>query len=197
MFKLNPYDKVNLKYAWFALIILSILNLINYADRSIFNALMDPIKAQFALSDLQLGWLASSFLLVYAIATYPFARLADKGSRKLVLIIGVMVWSVATFFTGLSKSFWHLLFARAILGIGEASYATTLAPLISDYFPRSLRSTALSFANAPLGLGTALGYYVGGFSMHNFGWRQAFFFLGIPGIIFGIVTIFLREPVKG
>lgn len=197
MFKVKPYDRVNLTYAWFALIVLSALNLLNYADRSIFNALMDPIKAQFALSDLQLGWLASAFLLVYAIAAYPMARLADRGKRKQVLLIGVFLWSIATFFTGLSHSFAHLGVSRGILGIGEASYATTLAPLISDYFPASLRSTALGFANAPLGLGTALGYYVGGFSMHHYGWRHAFFFLGVPGILLGLVAMGLREPVVG
>lgn len=197
MFKLKKYDKVNLSYACFALIVLSTLNLLNYADRSVFNSLMDPIKAQFALSDLQLGWLASAFLLVYAVAAYPLARVADKGARKTVLVAGVMIWSAATFFTGLSHSFPHLFLSRSILGMGEASYATTLAPLISDYFPAGLRSTALGVANAPLGIGTALGYYVGGFSMRGFGWRHAFFILGIPGILFGFAAMFLREPEMG
>jgi len=197
MFKLKKYTKINLTYAWFALIVLSTLNILNYADRSIFNALMDPIKGQFKFSDLQLGILASAFLWVYAIAAYPLARLADRGIRKGVLVAGVIIWSVATFGTGFSNSFGELFAARAILGIGEASYATTLAPLISDYFPASLRSTALGVANAPLGIGTALGYYIGGKSTEGFGWRHAFFYLGIPGLILGIIAMFLREPVMG
>ncbi len=197
MFRLKKYTKINLTYAWFALIILASLNIMNYADRSIFNALMDPIKSDFKFNDLQLGWLASAFLFVYAIAAYPLARIADKGIRKAVLIPGVLLWSVATFFTGWSHSFFHLFLARSILGIGEASYATTLAPLLTDYFPSAMRSTVLGLANAPLGIGTALGYYVAGLSAMHFGWRHAFFYLGIPGVLLGIVAMFLREPEMG
>jgi MFS family permease len=159
---------------------------------------MEPIKSTFHFSDFQLGILASSFLLVYAIAAYPLARLADKGIRKTVLVAGVMVWSVATFFTGTAHSFIELLLYRCVLGIGEASYATTLAPLISDYFPISLRSTALGFANAPLGIGTGLGYYIAGLSNKIFGgWRKAFFIVGVPGLILGFLAMFLREPEMG
>lgn len=197
MLRLKKYTRINLAYAWFALVILSLLNIFNYADRSIFNSLMDPIKHQFRFSDAQLGWLASAFLLVYAIAAYPLARLADRGMRKAVLVTGVMIWSAATFLTGFSQNFAQLFFARGILGIGEASYATTLAPLLSDYFPASLRSTALGLANAPLGIGTALGYYIGGQSTLSFGWRRAFFYLGVPGIFLGLVALFLREPEMG
>ncbi len=194
----KKYTKINLKYAWFALALLSSLNILNYADRNIFNALMQPIKISFGFSDFQLGILASAFLLVYAAAAYPLARIADKGLRKWVLVTGVFVWSFSTFLTGTASSFSELFLYRSILGMGEASYATTLAPLLSDYFPLSLRSTVLGIANAPLGIGTGLGYYIAGISHRVFGgWRKAFFIVGIPGILLGLVTLFLREPVMG
>ena len=159
---------------------------------------MQPIKTSFGFSDFQLGILASAFLLVYAVAAYPLARIADRGLRKWVLVTGVFVWSFSTFLTGTASSFSELFLYRSILGMGEASYATTLAPLLSDYFPLSLRSTVLGIANAPLGIGTGLGYYIAGISHRVFGgWRKAFFIVGIPGILLGVVTLFLREPVMG
>ena len=194
----RKYTKINLKYAWFALAILSSLNLLNYADRNVFNALMQPIKINFGFTDFQLGLLASAFLFVYAIAAYPLARIADRGLRKWVLVTGVFIWSFSTFLTGTASSFSQLFIYRSVLGIGEASYATTLAPLLSDYFPLSLRSTALGIANAPLGIGTGLGYYIAGISHHVFGgWRKAFYIVGVPGVILGFITLFLREPVMG
>lgn len=194
---MKKYTKINLTYASFALALLTSLNLLNYADRNLFNALMDPIKAQFGFSDLQLGWLASAFLWVYAFAAFPLARIADRGSRKTILAIGAILWSVASFFTGLSRNFYQLLFSRGILGIGESAYATTVTPMLSDYFPAGLRSTALGLANVPLGIGTAVGYFVAGWSLHHFGWRHAFFILGFPGLALGIAAIFLREPEIG
>jgi MFS family permease len=194
---MKKYEKINLKYAIYALILLSLLNLLNYADRSIFNALLDPIKGQFAFSDVQLGWLASSFLLMYALAAYPFARWADRGVRKRVLVFGAFLWSLATFLTGMCRSYFQLFLARGFLGIGEAAYATTVAPLLSDYFPASLRASALGLVNAPLGIGTAIGFYIAGLSVKFFSWRKAFFFLGIPGILLSSLALFLREPKMG
>src|SRR2546429_1368163 len=119
-------------YARYVLAVMVGINFLNYLDRYILPAVATKIQAEFHLTDGQVGLLGSAFLLVYAVATVPFGIWADRGVRKTVIGIGVTIWSLATLFTGLARSYAQLFAARAVMGIGEASYYPAGTALLGD-----------------------------------------------------------------
>ena len=141
--------------------------------------------------------LGSAFLLVYAVAALPFGYWADRGIRKTVIGVGVAIWSVATLVTGFARDFVQLFISRAVLGIGEASYYPAGTSLLSDYFPKEQRGRTMSIWGAGSTFGIAVGFAGGGFIAEKFGWRSAFFFAAIPGILFALLAFGLREPLRG
>lgn len=173
------------------------INFLNYMDRYVAAVAAPLIKAEFNLSDALLGLLASAFLIVYALAALPFGYWADRGVRKTVIGIGVTIWSLATLFTGFSRNFFQLFLSRAVLGIGEASYYPAGTSLISDYFPKSERGRVMSIWGAGSTIGIAVGFAGGGYIAEKFGWRNAFFFAAVPGILFAILALAMREPLHG
>ncbi|MBI2264517.1 MAG: MFS transporter [Armatimonadetes bacterium] len=191
------YRRISVPYACYALSVLTLLNLLNYADRNVFVALVEPIKGEFSLSDKGMGLLNFAFMLSFSLSAYPIARLSDRGLRKNIVALGGILWSLATFLTGSVHTFFQLFLCRAVLGVGEAAYACTLSPMLSDYFPLRLRATVISIAASALGLGTALGFLVGGVIYHHIGWRYAFYAFGLPGIVLAILAYYLKEPVRG
>ena len=118
-----------------ALIALSLLNLLNYLDRNLVSALVEPLRHEFGVSDLRIGLLGTVFLVVYTIAAPLFGSLGDRGIRTRVLAAGAVLWSIATSLSGFAQNFVMLLFARGIIGVGEAAYVTVSASLLADYFP--------------------------------------------------------------
>ena len=120
------------------------INFLNYMDRYVGAVVAPLVKKEFGLSDGEIGLLGSAFLLVYAIAALPFGYWADRGIRKTVIGIGVLIWSLATLFTGFSRNFLQLFVSRAILGIGEASYYPAGTSLMSNYFPKEQRNRIMS-----------------------------------------------------
>jgi MFS transporter, Spinster family, sphingosine-1-phosphate transporter len=173
------------------------INLLNYMDRYVGAAVAPLIKLEFNLSDSQVGLLGSAFLLVYAVAALPFGYWADRGVRRTVIGIGVMIWSLATLFTGFSRNFVQLFVSRAVLGIGEASYYPAGTSLMSDYFPKHQRGRVMSVWGAGSTLGIAIGFAGGGYIAEKFGWRNAFFFAAVPGILFALLAFGMREPLRG
>jgi MFS family permease len=173
------------------------INFLNYMDRYVGAVVAPLVKKEFGLSDTEIGLLGSAFLLVYAIAALPFGYWADRGIRKTVIGIGVLIWSLATLFTGFSRNFLQLFVSRAILGIGEASYYPAGTSLMSDYFPKEQRGRVMSIWGAGSTLGIAVGFAGGGFIADKFGWRNAFFFAAVPGILFAILAFAMREPLRG
>jgi MFS family permease len=173
------------------------INFLNYMDRYVGAVVAPLIKKEFGLSDGEIGLLGSAFLLVYAIAAVPFGYWADRGVRRTVIGIGVLIWSVATLFTGFSRNFLQLFVSRAVLGIGEASYYPAGTSLMSDYFPKEQRGRVMSIWGAGSTLGIAVGFAGGGYIADKFGWRNAFFFAAIPGILFAILAFAMREPLRG
>ena len=173
------------------------INFLNYMDRWVAASASPLIQAEFGLSDALVGLLGSAFLLVYAVAALPFGYWADRGVRKTVLGIGVTIWSLATLFTGFARNFVQLFISRAILGIGEASYYPAGTSLLSDYFPKDQRGRVMSIWGAGSALGIAVGFAGGGYVAETFGWRNAFFFAAVPGILFAILAFKLREPLRG
>lgn len=184
-------------YARYVLAVMVGINFLNYLDRYILPAVASRIQAEFHLTDSQIGLLGSAFLLVYAVATIPFGVWADRGVRKTVVGVGVTLWSLATLFTGLARNYVQLFVARAVLGVGEASYYPAGTALLGDYFRKEGRSRAMSVWAAGTAVGIALGFAGGGIVASRLGWRAAFYFTALPGLVFAVLAFGIREPLRG
>jgi MFS family permease len=184
-------------YARYVLAVMVGINFLNYMDRYVGAAASPLIQKEFHLSDAQVGLLGSAFLLVYALAAVPFGYWADRGIRKTVVAVGVAIWSIATLFTGFARNFPQLFISRAVLGIGEAGYYPAGTSMLSDYFPKEQRGRTMSIWGAGSTFGIAVGFAGGGFIADKFGWRSAFFFAAVPGILFALLAFGLREPLRG
>ena len=181
-----------------ALAVLTLINLFNYLDRWIVAALAESMKhSELRLSDTQLGSLMTGFIIVYMIAAPLFGSLGDARSRTRLLGLGVAIWSVATALAGLATSYASLFAARAAVGVGEAAYGTISPALLADYFPRERRGRVFAIFFAAIPIGSALGYIVGGLVDHYFGWRQAFFVAGVPGLVLAALALRLYDPPRG
>jgi len=180
--------------AWFALILLSAINLTNFFDRLIIGAVAEPIRLEFLLSDTSLGLLATAFTLIYAVVGVPFGRLADRFSRKNIVGIGVFVWSLLTALSGFAQSYSQIFAIRLGVGVGEASFAPAATSLIGDLFPAEKRARAMSIFMLGLPVGIALSFFISGSVAKNYGWRSAFFVAGIPGIILAFLCTFIKAP---
>jgi predicted MFS family arabinose efflux permease len=183
----------------YALSVLVVVYTFNFIDRQILSILMEPIKADLGLSDTQLGLLTGfAFALFYATLGIPIARLADKGNRRNLIAGALTIWSAMTAMSGLAQNFWHLLIARIGVGIGEAGCSPPAHSIISDYYPAEKRATALGIYSLGIPVGILFGFLAGGWLNQFFGWRVAFFVVGVPGIILAIlVKLSLREPIRG
>jgi len=180
------------------LVVLTLINLFNYLDRWIVAALAESMKhSELHLSDGQLGSLMTGFLIVYMLAAPLFGSLGDKRSRPRLLALGVGIWSIATALAGLARNYTGLFAARAMVGVGEAAYGTISPALLADYFPRDKRGRVFAIFFAAIPVGSALGYIVGGLVDRYFGWRQAFFVAGIPGLILAALALRLHDPPRG
>ncbi len=181
-----------------ALIFLSYM--LNYLDRSVLSILIVPIKRELHLSDSALGLLSGfGFVLVYAVAGIPLARLADRRGRHLIVGAGMLVWSAATAACGAASGFAQLVGARMSVGLGEAAGTAPSLALVADQYPRSRRPYVLGWVNAGGALGTALGLALGGIIAARFGWRAAFLVAGLPGVVIGVLimlTLRDRRPVR-
>jgi len=184
-------------YARYVLAVMVGINFLNYLDRYVLPSVASKIQNEFHLTDSQVGLLGSAFLLVYAVATIPFGVWADRGVRKTVIGIGVTIWSLATLFTGLARSYVQLFLARAVLGIGEASYYPAGTALLGDYFGKEGRGRAMSIWASGSAVGIAVGFAGGGIVASILGWRAAFYMTAVPGLVFGFLAFRLREPIRG
>ncbi|HTK11901.1 MAG TPA: MFS transporter [Ktedonobacteraceae bacterium] len=197
----SPPQKKNMQsgsgQALSAFVVLLIINILNYADRAILPAVLPKLQADLGINDFQAGLLGSSFLFIYAIATLPLGILADRGTRKNIVAACVGIWSVATALAGMAQNFMQLFFLRSILGIGEAGYAPASLSMIGDLFPREHRGRILSIWSIGNLIGTALGMIVGGQVADRFGWRWAFYLVGIPGLIVAFLIWRAHEPKRG
>jgi MFS family permease len=183
-------------YAGYAVGLLTLINVINYLDRNIIFVLFEPIKHDLGLSDTQLGWLGSAYVIVYALSAIPLGILSDLKSRRAVIAWGVTVWSAFTALGGLARSFWPLFLCRSVVGVGESSYTPAAQSLIADYFPRQGRGLALGTFWSGLAVGGVVGIWVGGELEHFYGWRAAFLAVGIPGFLLAMLASQLRDPTR-
>ncbi|MGH9366466.1 MAG: MFS transporter, partial [Thermoanaerobaculia bacterium] len=189
---------ISVRAARLGLVVLTLLNLFNYLDRFVISALVESLKrSELALSDTQLGSLASAFLLVYMLASPPFGVLGDRGPRPRLLALGVGIWSLATALGGFARSFAGLFAARAAVGVGEAAYGSIAPALLSDYFPARLRGRVFAIFFAAIPVGSAAGYILGGLADQRFGWRAAFWIAGLPGLLLALLCLALPEVGRG
>lgn len=178
------------------LVLLTGLNLLNYLDRLVVSAVLPKVQEELGLSNFVGGLLATIFLLGYFVTSPIFGWLADRGPRKNLVAIGVLLWSAATLASGLARNAPELLAARALVGVGEASYATLAPTLIDDTAPADKKGRYLSIFYVAMPVGSALGYLVGGAVEHAYGWRAAFFVAGGPGLLLAAVCLLIAEPAR-
>ena len=180
-----------------ALILLTALNLLNYIDRSVLFAVQPLVQAEFHLTNAQLGYLTSAFLLFYMVAAPFTGPLADRYSRKVIIAIGAFFWSGLTLLTAVTHSYQALLIRHTLVGIGEASFVTIAPTFVADLFPEEKRGRILGVFYLAIPVGTALGYVLGGNLGARFGWRFPFYVAAIPGFLLALMMIFVPEPPRG
>jgi MFS transporter, Spinster family, sphingosine-1-phosphate transporter len=180
-----------------ALALLTLLNLLNYIDRSVLNAVQPLIQSEFHVTDAQIGRLTTVFLVFYTISAPVMGPLADRYSRRLIITLGAFAWSGFTLLTAVTHTYQGLLIRHTLVGIGEASFVTISPTFVADLFPEDKRGRVLGVFYLAIPVGTALGYLVGGPLGTRFGWRMPFLLAGIPGFLLAILVLFLPEPERG
>lgn len=195
----NDKPRYSDRYKGYVLLVLTGVYTFNFIDRQILVILQESIKADLGLSDTQLGLLTGlTFALFYVTLGIPIARFADRSNRRNIVAWSLAIWSLMTAMSGLVTNFFQLLLARIGVGIGEAGGSPPSHSMISDYFPPEKRATALAIYSTGIYFGILFGYLAGGWIDQHFGWRNAFFILGIPGIVYALILLFtVKEPPKG
>jgi MFS family permease len=183
-------------YRWYALSLLAAVNVLNYLDRNVIFALFEPIKRDLGLTDTQLGWLGSAYILVFSVTALPAGVLSDLRSRRLVIAVGVGIWSAFTSLAGLVRNYTQLFVTRAAVGIGEAAFGPASSSLVADYFPGPGRAVAMGILSAGIPLGGVAGLWLGGELEEMYGWRVAFMAVGVPGFILAVLAAQLRDPTR-
>lgn len=198
-------------YSWYVLIVLVVVYILNFIDRQIVSILAVDIKADLGLTDSDMGFLGgAAFAVFYALFGIPLGRLADNWNRVRLLSIGLALWSLMTALSGFARNQIELTLARMGVGIGEATASPTAYSLISDYFPKRQRATALAIYSSGLYIGGGVSLFIGalivqawnnaypyGGPLNLVGWQAAFLAVGIPGILVALWVSSLREPVRG
>lgn len=186
-------------YRRYALLILVLAYTSSHVDRNIVGILIEPLKADLLLSDTQLGFLSGiAFALFYATLGIPIAIFADRSNRRNIIAWSIAIWSAMTALCGLAQNFWQLAIARIGVGIGEAGSSPPSHSMIADLYPKEKRSSAMSIYALGVYLGIMIGFIVGGFVAEWWGWRAAFFVVGLPGILIALLVRFtMIEPPRG
>jgi MFS family permease len=186
-------------YRNYVLFILFVVYGLSYVDRQILSNLIEPIRKEYGFTDMQMGLLSgTAFAVFYATLGIPIARFADRHSRVNIITASLVVWSIATAMTGIAHGFWQLFMVRIGVGVGEAGCNPSAYSIISDYFPAKRRSTAQSIYSTGVYLGQFIGFVVAGYVAHEYGWRAAFYVVGLPGVAVAVLLkMSLREPPRG
>ena len=198
-------------YSWYVLMVLVVVYILNFIDRQILSILAVDIKADLGLTDADMGFLGgAAFAVFYALFGIPLGRLADNWSRVKLLSIGLALWSIMTALSGFARNQAELTMARMGVGVGEATASPTAYSLISDYFPKKQRATALAIYSSGLYIGGGVSLFLGALIVQSWnaaypqggplglsGWHAAFVAVGIPGVLVGLWVASLREPLRG
>jgi MFS family permease len=183
--------------AKYALFLLFAINLLNFFDRQLLGALGEPVRHEFHLSDTALGFLGTIFTIIYAFVGLPLGALSDRWSRNKLIALGTTFWSLLTAATGFAQNYSQLFIARLGVGVGEATCAPAGQSLIGDFFPPHQRSKAMGVFMLGLPAGVFLAYISAGAIATKYGWRAAFWFACVPGIILALMALRIPEPLRG
>ena len=179
------------------LLLLTGINLVNYMDRYVVAAILEPLGKELHLTDAQLGRLTLVFILVYMCAAPLFGYLADRFHRPRLVAGGVALWSLATMGAAFIHSYSALLVMRSLVGVGEAAYATLGPAMLADGFPEAERAKKFSWFYLAIPVGSAFGYGLGGMVAGSWGWRASFMVAGLPGLAFALWMAFQQDPIRG
>jgi MFS family permease len=183
--------------AKYALFLLFAINLLNFFDRQLLGALGEPVRHEFHLSDTALGFLGTIFTIIYAFVGLPLGALSDRWSRNKLIALGTAFWSILTAATGFAQNYAQIFIARLGVGVGEATCAPAGQSLIGDLFPPQQRAKAMGVFMLGLPAGIFLAYISAGAIATKYGWRAAFWFACIPGIILAVMALRIPEPLRG
>lgn len=203
----------NPAYAWYVVVILFLAFVVSFIDRQIISLLVDPIKADLGISDTQIGLLQGfAFTLFYTFAGIPLGRLADRKNRKVIIAVGMFLWSLMTALCGLAKNFTHLFIARIGVGIGEAALSPASNSMISDYFPKDKRGKPVALYFMAVYVGVGLSFILGGLVVGMVSsagdsimlpllgelgaWQVTFIVVSIPGLVLVLVMASVKEPFR-
>jgi len=208
----QPSRPESLRYAWYVVAVLTLVNISSNIDRVIVNLLVEPMKRDLHLSDTQMSLLMGlSFALFYATLGLPMGRLADRANRRNMIIVGVAVWSAMTTFSGAVRSYWHLFAARMGVGVGEATLLPAAYSMIADYFPKHRLAMAMSVYAIAIYIGAGLAVAIGGVVVQLtsipgtwvlplvgeiYPWQTVFFLIGLPGLLLVLLMRTVKEPVR-
>jgi MFS transporter, Spinster family, sphingosine-1-phosphate transporter len=188
----NEYQTGGWKAHWI-LILCTLLYAINYMDRTVLTVIMQPMKLDLGLSDSDVGLAVTVFTLSVALFSIPILYMVDRWSRKKMLFLMAIAWSIFTFLTGLAKNFIGVLLPRMFVGVGEAGFSGGGTAMITAAYPKEKHGMMLGIFNIGITIGSALGMIIGGIISVQLGWRYAFFIFAIPGIILGVCALFLKD----
>jgi predicted MFS family arabinose efflux permease len=180
-----------------ALVLLTALNLFNYVDRSVLFAVQPLVQNEFHVNKAQIGFLTSAFLICYMVAAPFVGPLADRYSRKLIIVVGAIFWSGLTLLTAVTHTYTELLIRHTLVGIGEATFVTIAPTFVVDLFAERVRARILGIFYLAIPVGSAIGFLMGGYFSHLYGWRFPFYIAAAPGFLVAISVLFLKEPPRG
>ena len=202
----------SLAYAWYVVWALTAIYMLSYMDRQILSLLVGPLKRDLAISDTRVGLLQGlAFGLFYTLMGLPLGRIADRRSRRGLIALGIVLWSLFTSLSSVARSFWSLFLARMGVGVGEASLSPAAYSLIADYFPAERLGVAISVYYMGVFFGSSLSLVVTGIIVDLVAhtptiavpwlgtmaaWRITFLFVGVPGVLFALLAYTIREPVR-
>ena len=198
--------------AWYGVVILTLAYVLSFLDRQLLSLVVTDIKTDLELTDSQMSLvLGFAFALFYTTMGIPIGRLADKKSRKTIIAIGISFWCLMTAATGIIKTYLQLFIARVGVGVGEATLSPSALSMISDYFPKEKRGTAMGFFNMGVSVGSGIALILGGQIVAYFAdfppiilpivgqiyeWQALFIFIGIPGLLVALLMTTVKEPSR-
>lgn len=190
---------VSKRYSWYVVFLSMTVYICNYADRTLLGVLLEPIRLEFGVSDTVMGFVGGTlFATTYGLFTIPMGLLADRINRRKMLTVCLAIWSGMTLLSGFARNLFQLAAAQMMVAASESGGPPTMSSLISDLFARTERALAVAVWFTGVSTGVFVGYSLGGFLVDSYGWRQAFIWLGAPGLILAVIVwLTMRETPRG
>lgn len=179
--------------AWAIFAVLFLVNVSDYADRYVVASMLGFIKADWHISDAQAGWLMGAVILFITVFSVPASLLIDRWSRRKMVGIMTLLWSLATLACAFTANYWQLLVARSFIGVGESGYAPGGTAMLAAAFPEKKRARVMGFWNVSIPLGMGVGLFAGGQIAKHWGWQHAFGLVAVPGMLLAVLAWFMPD----